>query len=172
VTFHAVSPAHDGALAHYLATHPLGSSAQRQAHPAGAEHTPATPATYVRVAVLLALLTAVEVVVLSMPAGLRLPRWTLFAALLCLSASKFGIVVSYFMHLRYDHRLYASLFIGGLVIAAGTLLALLALSRTPATRPAAAAVASPVIRTIPTAASTSGRRRPLEWCVTSPCCAG
>ena len=159
VTFHAVSPLHDAALAHYLATHPVSSRARSQAHPAEAEQTPATPATYVHVAVMLALITAFEVAMLYVPADLRPPRWALFVVLLLLSACKFGIVVSYFMHLRYDHRLYASLFIGGLVIAAGTMLALLALFRTPATRPAAATTVSPVVRPM-----TTVRLRPGSLC--------
>jgi caa(3)-type oxidase subunit IV len=144
VTFHAVSPRHDAALARYLATRP--GSSDGQAQPAEAEHLSATPATYVQVAVLLALITAVEVAMLYVPESLRPPRWTVLVVLLLLSVGKFGIVVLYFMHLRYDHRLYASLFVGGLVIATGTVLALLVLFRTPAPRPAAATVVSSVVR--------------------------
>ena len=56
VTFHAVSPVHEAALAHYLATHPVSSNMQSQAHPVATEHTPATSATYVYVAGMLALI--------------------------------------------------------------------------------------------------------------------
>jgi cytochrome c5 len=56
----------------------------------------------------------------------------LLIVLLLLSALKFGIVASFFMHLRYDHRLYAGFFVGGLVVSACTMLALLALFREPA----------------------------------------
>lgn len=109
---------------------------------------------------MLALITAFEVAVLYVPDSFRPPRWALFVVLLLLSACKFGIVVSYFMHLRYDHHLYASLFIGGLVVAAGTMLALLALFRIPATRPAAATVVSSVVRPMTTVASTPGQPVP------------
>ena len=101
---------------------------------------------------------------LYVPDSLRPLRWALFVVLLLLSACKLGIVMAYFMHLRYDHRLYASLFIGGPVIAAGTLLALLALFRTPTARPGAAPLVSSVARPMLTATSTPGPPwlRPLD----------
>jgi cytochrome c oxidase subunit IV len=45
--------------------------------------------------------------------------------LLALSALKFAIVVMFYMHLKYDHRLFRVLFTGPLLIAALTLLALM-----------------------------------------------
>jgi cytochrome c oxidase subunit 4 len=45
--------------------------------------------------------------------------------LLILSALKFGIVVAFYMHLKYDHKLFRALFTGPLLIAALTGLALL-----------------------------------------------
>lgn len=47
--------------------------------------------------------------------------------LLILSATKFTIVVLFYMHLKYDHRLFKALFTGPLIIAVSTLLALVAL---------------------------------------------
>ena len=47
--------------------------------------------------------------------------------LLILSATKFTIVVLFYMHLKYDHKLFKALFTGPLIIAVSTLLALLAL---------------------------------------------
>ncbi len=47
--------------------------------------------------------------------------------LLFLSATKFAIVVLFYMHLKYDHKLFKALFTGPLVVAMGTLLALFAL---------------------------------------------
>ena len=47
--------------------------------------------------------------------------------LLIFSALKFTIVVLFYMHLKYDHKLFRALFTGPLVIAVCTLLALLAL---------------------------------------------
>ncbi len=50
----------------------------------------------------------------------------LFApALLLMSAVKFGVVVFYYMHLKYDHPLFKRLFAMGLGIAICTLFALL-----------------------------------------------
>jgi cytochrome c oxidase subunit 4 len=42
-----------------------------------------------------------------------------------MSAAKFIIVVMFYMHLKYDHRLFRVLFTGPLLIAALTLLALM-----------------------------------------------
>ena len=44
-----------------------------------------------------------------------------------LSALKFAIVVAFYMHLKYDHKLFRALFTGPLIIAMSTLLALFAL---------------------------------------------
>ena len=60
--------------------------------------------------------------------------YTAFAAtayfvptLLVLSATKFAIVVLFYMHLKYDHKIFRVLFTGPLIIAMLTLLALFAL---------------------------------------------
>ena len=45
--------------------------------------------------------------------------------LLIMSAAKFVIVVMFYMHLKYDHKLFRALFTGPLIIAATTLVALL-----------------------------------------------
>ena len=45
--------------------------------------------------------------------------------LLTMSAIKFAIVVMFYMHLRYDHRLFRALFTGPLLIAMSTIVALL-----------------------------------------------
>jgi cytochrome c oxidase subunit 4 len=50
----------------------------------------------------------------------------LFApVLLVMSAVKFAIVVLFYMHLKYDHKLFKALFTGPLIIAMSTLLALM-----------------------------------------------
>ncbi len=141
IAFHAVNATQDAALQDYLAAHPLCKRAQSSREPVAAAQDHATPKTYIQVALILALITAFEVAVLYVPEGLRQPRWALLLVFLLLSALKFGMVVSFFMHLRYDHRLYAGLFVGGMVVAVGTILALLALFREPSPtwRPPAAA---------------------------------
>ena len=46
-------------------------------------------------------------------------------ALLIMSAVKFAIVVLFYMHLKYDHKLFKALFTGPLLIAISTLMALM-----------------------------------------------
>ena len=67
---------------------------------------------YIKVALLLAALTAAEVLIYFAPPGaFEVPL------LLLLMVVKFQIVVSYFMHLRFDNKLFTWLFVGGLVLA-------------------------------------------------------
>ncbi len=78
---------------------------------------------YVRIGVVLAIITAIEVAIVYIEAlaGVLLP------ILLALSALKFGLVVAYFMHLKFDNKFFAWVFGAGLVTAAGIMLALLAM---------------------------------------------
>lgn len=82
-----------------------------------------TPATYVTIAVILAVITMVEVaaVYVSALGGVLIP------ILLVLSATKFAIVAMYFMHLKFDSKLFSGLFVGGILLTSGILLTLLAL---------------------------------------------
>ncbi|MBI1960606.1 MAG: cytochrome C oxidase subunit IV family protein [Candidatus Rokubacteria bacterium] len=97
------------------------------AHPHTALHaegTHAPVATYLRVAVVLAIITAIEIAALYVPG---LPTAALVTALIVFSVLKFGLVVAFFMHLRYDSRVLAALFFGPLMIACAIILALMAL---------------------------------------------
>ena len=69
---------------------------------------------YVITGIALAGITAVEVALYYIDLG----QWTLIGMLLVLSAAKFGLVVGFFMHLRYDSKLFSILFFGGLALAA------------------------------------------------------
>jgi len=93
-----------------------------------ADHTPveshATVQTYVRVAVVLGLLTAIEIGALYVKG---IPSHALVALLLLFSVLKFGLVVAFFMHLRYDNKLLTVLFVGPLLIAMVIILAIMAL---------------------------------------------
>ena len=82
-----------------------------------------TPMTYIVIAVILTVITAVEVAVVYME-GLR-PL--LIPILLVLSAAKFVIVVGFYMHLKFDARLFTTMFTGGFLLAVAVLLALIAL---------------------------------------------
>ena len=84
----------------------------------------ATTKTYVNVAIVLAIITAIEVATLYVPG---IPNSLLVISLLGMSVVKFVLVVGFFMHLRYDHNIMRSLFIGPLIIAICIILALMAL---------------------------------------------
>jgi cytochrome c oxidase subunit 4 len=88
------------------------------------EHEHPTWKEYKWVALILTLVTVVEVWVYYTPFK-DTPYFV--PTLLVLSAFKFAIVVLFYMHLKYDHKLFKALFTGPLIIAISTLLALFAL---------------------------------------------
>jgi cytochrome c oxidase subunit IV len=94
--------------------HPSAAPVVESTH---AEASHANIATYVKVAAILTVVTALEY------SALFIRRLTpiLVPLLLTMSAAKFALVVLFFMHLRYDSRALWVVFGGGLVIA--TLLA-------------------------------------------------
>ena len=75
------------------------------------------------VSLFLASVTLAEWVLATLPWNF----WVLAIPLLVLSVAKFAGVVIWFMHLRWDHKLCSFIFVGGLVLAFGTCLALMAL---------------------------------------------
>ena len=81
----------------------------------GSEHAHPGPGQYVEIALILAALTTVEVLlyVFREPIG---PRITT-PALLILTIFKFALVGLWFMHLRFDHRLFRRVFVSGIVLA-------------------------------------------------------
>jgi len=93
------------------------------AHVSGEEHTHPTWSTYWKVALILTLITAVEVWVYYVPAIVASRMFV--PGLLVMSAVKFAIVVLFYMHIKYDHKLFRALFVGPLIIAMLTLLALM-----------------------------------------------
>jgi cytochrome c oxidase subunit 4 len=70
-----------------------------------------TPKLYWGIALVLAIVTAVEIAIPSLSAldPIKVP------SLLILGAIKFGIVVAFFMHLKFDKPLYRSLFLVGVI---------------------------------------------------------
>ena len=87
------------------------------------EHEHTSEATYVKIAIFLALITIVEVAIYYI-------EWfhtsgALVPVLLVLSAIKFYTVVSFFMHLKFDHKLLSFWFIAGLFFGALVVLALM-----------------------------------------------
>jgi len=84
----------------------------QQAHPSNR--------TYVLVAAILGVITAVEVAVFY----LEVLHPVLVPILLSLSAAKFTMVVGFFMHLKFDARLYRALFVGPLLVAIAVMMAM------------------------------------------------
>ena len=92
-------------------------------HAMGVEHEHPTWSTYWKVAVILTIITAMEVWVYYIPSFVASRGFV--PVLLIMSAVKFAIVVLFYMHLRYDHRLFRTLFTGPLFVAILTLFALM-----------------------------------------------
>src|SRR5918911_2903853 len=104
------------------AEHHADGAPPSDAHPAEA-HAHPTWSTYKWVALILTVITVIEVWVYYIP---EFVASRLFVpSLLVMSAAKFGIVVMFYMHLRYDHRLFRALFTGPLIIAVLTIISLL-----------------------------------------------
>ena len=101
-------------------SHGAAGAAHAAAHDA---HAHPTWKQYKWVALILTLITVVEVWVYYIPSFTRTKLFV--PSLLIMSAVKFAIVVLFYMHLKYDARLFRALFTGPLIIAVVTLLSLL-----------------------------------------------
>ena len=75
-----------------------------------------SPAQYVKIAVGLAILTAVEVALFYVNEALNL-GWLNTAALIILAFLKFVIVIGWYMHLRYEKTVVSRFFVFGFVLA-------------------------------------------------------
>ena len=86
------------------------------------EHHHPTWHTYWKVALILTVITAAEVWVYYT----NIKETRLFAPLLlAFSAAKFAIVVMFYMHLKYDAKIFRGLFLGPLTIAVIVIISLL-----------------------------------------------
>jgi cytochrome c oxidase subunit 4 len=85
-----------------------------------------SPKEYVRIAVILAVITAIEVGIYYA----EISRALLIPVLLILAAIKFVLVVLWYMHLRFDSRTYARFFMIGLAGAVTLFLVVLLIFRT------------------------------------------
>lgn len=79
--------------------------------------------TYFIMAVVLGILTGIEVAILSVP----VPDAVMLTVLYGLAAVKFGLVVAFFMHLKYDNKILTGIFFAGFTIALATMVAMIAL---------------------------------------------
>jgi cytochrome c oxidase subunit 4 len=93
---------------------------------------------FVQLAMLLAVITGLELVTVYMP----FMKWLLISVLVVLSTVKFMFVIFYFMHLRWDKAFCTILFFIGLVLAGGTMWALLKLFGADASIPPSSVAAA------------------------------
>jgi cytochrome c oxidase subunit 4 len=98
---------------------PAATEAQHVLHEE--EHAHPTEGVYIRIAVILAVLTAIEVGLYYTDFGEKLTN----SVLLVLAAGKFVLVVGYFMHLKFDSRILRRLFATGFVLAVAVYIAYL-----------------------------------------------
>jgi heme/copper-type cytochrome/quinol oxidase subunit 4 len=103
---------------------------QAEGHGA-AGHSHPGPAMYVKIGVMLFILTALEVGLYELAhrgGGLEtVLKPMLVPLLLILSAGKFALVAMYYMHLKQDSKLFSGLFVFPLIIAAVIIVSLMAL---------------------------------------------
>jgi cytochrome c oxidase subunit 4 len=83
------------------------------------EHHHPTDADYVKIAVILGVITALEVGTYFWEDlfGSKPSTTALILTLFPMMIIKFGIVVAYFMHLRFDNPMFRRVFIFGLILA-------------------------------------------------------
>lgn len=88
-----------------------------------AAHAHPTGATYLKVFGILTIITVIEVWAYYIPALVASPLFN--PSLIAMSAAKFAIVVLFYMHLKFDHKIFKALFSGPLIIAMATITALM-----------------------------------------------
>ena len=77
------------------------------------EHAHPTEIFYIKVAAVLFVITAVEVALYY----IELAKLPMVIILLTLAAAKFAMVAAFFMHLKFDSRLFRRFFVVGIVLA-------------------------------------------------------
>jgi cytochrome c oxidase subunit 4 len=98
-------------LAQYRKGAPEPEPHGEPAHEAGG-HAHPSAMEYIKIGSVLAFITAVEVALYY----IDMSHTLLVVLLIILSALKFSLVVLWFMHLRFDNKLFTQLFVGGMVL--------------------------------------------------------
>ena len=105
-----------------------------RARPRRRTRAPGTPAIYIKIAVILFVLTALEVGAYEVarrgglgPACARSSSRSIIPILVVLSAAKFALVAMFYMHLKQDGPLLSGIFVFPIILAVGLALALIAL---------------------------------------------
>jgi cytochrome c oxidase subunit IV len=87
--------------------------------------------TYLKIGSVLFILTAIEIALYFVEDALD-SDWGFYAligSLIFLSSIKFVLVVMYYMHLKWDDRMFTWFFLAGLFVAAAIILAMMAMYR-------------------------------------------
>ena len=84
-----------------------------------------TALRYVQIALILTVLTSIEIAVYYLQSLAKV----LIPILLTLSAIKFALVVLWYMHLKFDNRLFSTLFLLGLTIGGSIVIAMILIFR-------------------------------------------
>lgn len=98
-------------LADYRKIKPEEAASETPHEPGAHAHPGALE--YVQIGVVLAVITAIEVGLYYIDLSHNL----LVVLLIGLSALKFSLVVLWFMHLKFDNRLFSQFFVGGFLLA-------------------------------------------------------
>lgn len=93
-----------------MTTHAAPTAHEETVH--GAGHVHPSDGRYILIALFLAVMTAIEVGLYYVEIG-----DALIPLLMILMVVKFGTVAAYFMHLRFDSRMFRRMFAAGLVLA-------------------------------------------------------
>ena len=89
----------------------------------GGEHAHPGPKTYAVIAAILCAITLVEFGVFYTPSL----HFIFVPLLTVLSAAKFSLVVMFYMHLKFDHKVFSQILVGGVILGFGVMLWVLAL---------------------------------------------
>ena len=98
-----------------MADHPANEAVHEESH--------ASRATYWLIALVLGILTLLEVAVFYVP----LLHAVIVPILLVLSAAKFALVAMFFMHLKFDRPVLTTVFAGGIIVATSIIVAMMLL---------------------------------------------
>jgi cytochrome c oxidase subunit 4 len=98
-----------------------GAHGQHGHHDEHANHP--TAGKYVMIGLILTIITIIEVSAYYYKPWEESPIYV--PSILALSALKFVIVVMFYMHLKYDHKLFRALFTGPFIVASFTMLGLM-----------------------------------------------
>lgn len=103
-------------------TNGLNIATEKKSH---RERAHPTARTYLKVASTLVIITLIEVGAFYVEALGSIIK----PIFIILSATKFALVAMFYMHLKFDSRLFSGMFVGGILLAAAIAIALMALFR-------------------------------------------